>query len=830
MADSRWDFLSHLVIRRTGLPFEWLVGLRFPRTVAVVQQLVEAERVAAALKSKTLREVFPQAVNAVRPLGDARPRLRALSRLRQQVGRGDPITPEHLAVARMAGTAALEQALSQLDAAVRRREGLASVGPPIFAAELRERRAEFRRLVGEPRFGEAVFLSNPQMYATGLERYLAQPPDSPRTAKVKMLERRLMAYLQRFCAKNDTASFFGPMNCGQLDPSAADALRLSEPQAKFRQRETFFAFWGTVALAEAIGRDPEAWPHLPLRPNPLAHFDSDGRGVLQVVEKPVRLTPAQLELVRLADGTVTADHVLARDPAGRQAVERDLRALVGAHVLLNKIEVPSTIFHPLTWLIRLIESWPTGSSARACWLPALLELDERRREFASAGVGARAEILSALEARFAQLTGCPPRRSQGQMYADRTLLYEECAGTMNDFSLGDGLAAGFLRQLAPALDLSAAYGHLIWDHYRNLARQIFDQASADGTMSYARFTRAVQARVKEGTLPSTSPELDRFASRFTALLKEHGGSDARVIRLSQEEVSALVAELPRHMNLHASPDVMVAAANRTAFEHGDYTLVLGELHQFVFAWGSQLYFCPDQKSVETQVQEKIAAMPEYAGLATVLAARKHKGLMSEAFPGRFIETIARAARPVRETIPLSDLIVRRQDGELVLASQSTGQILRLYTAGDENLHLWAFAVPRVLSFPIRLGEHTPRIVVGDVVYQRETWELQASQVLPDAKEGGDGFALFTAAWRARERYGLPRCVFVRVPSEKKPYFVDFEDYFCLEILQQLLARDATVTITEMEPSEERLWLADAEGHYCCEFRALAFHCEGPSGR
>ena len=66
--------------------------------------------------------------------------------------------------------------------------------------------------------------SNPDAFDNAMARFLEGSGTERRPARTKALERRFVTYLQRFCAKNDTASFFGPMNYGALDRDLRKAV------------------------------------------------------------------------------------------------------------------------------------------------------------------------------------------------------------------------------------------------------------------------------------------------------------------------------------------------------------------------------------------------------------------------------------------------------------------------------------------------------------------------------------------------------------------------------------------------------------------------------
>jgi hypothetical protein len=89
---------------------------------------------------------------------------------------------------------------------------------------------------------------------------------------------------------------------------------------------------------------------------------------------------------------------------------------------------------------------------------------------------------------------------------------------------------------------------------------------------------------------------------------------------------------------------------------------------------------------------------------------------------------------------------------------------------------------------------------------------------------------YLQAGRWMRRHGLPRFVFVRVPVEVKPFYLDFESPIYVEIfikmIRRMLASDSKqgrVTLIEMLPTPEQVWLPDADGRtYTSELRIVAW--------
>jgi Lantibiotic dehydratase, C terminus. len=88
---------------------------------------------------------------------------------------------------------------------------------------------------------------------------------------------------------------------------------------------------------------------------------------------------------------------------------------------------------------------------------------------------------------------------------------------------------------------------------------------------------------------------------------------------------------------------------------------------------------------------------------------------------------------------------------------------------------------------------------------------------------------FLAVRRWARDHGLPRFVFVRTPVEVKPYYLDFDSVHYIENFVRASRRtleqrspDTVISVVEMLPEPDRLWLADAQGRrYTSELRIVA---------
>jgi hypothetical protein len=101
-----------------------------------------------------------------------------------------------------------------------------------------------------PRFREAVAWQSREALRGGVEK-LAQGGESP--SRRKRREEVVAAYWQRYCAKNDTIGFFGPLGWGRFPDADEDFQLRAGPLAS--QRVVHFETWALEAVARAVGYD-----------------------------------------------------------------------------------------------------------------------------------------------------------------------------------------------------------------------------------------------------------------------------------------------------------------------------------------------------------------------------------------------------------------------------------------------------------------------------------------------------------------------------------------------------------------------------------------------
>ena len=125
------------------------------------------------------------------------------------------------------------------------------------------------RAAQDARFQEAVTWQNPAALANAVLKVAERSPTKPSRARGR--EEIVASYLQRYCGKNDTIGFFGPLAWGRIEDDAPPLHARSGELV--RSRHVHFEAWPVQALAETL--DPEL--RIAAGPHPSATFGRRSR-------------------------------------------------------------------------------------------------------------------------------------------------------------------------------------------------------------------------------------------------------------------------------------------------------------------------------------------------------------------------------------------------------------------------------------------------------------------------------------------------------------------------------------------------------------------------
>ncbi|WP_439944197.1 lantibiotic dehydratase [Streptomyces sp. BBFR115] len=689
---------------------------------------------------------------------------------------------------------------------------------------------ELQRIAARPDFQAAVAWQNRAVLGRAVEPFVRwEPSAAGRTSGHRQREELVAHYWQRFCVKNDTIGFFGPVGWGSLDPDRP-GVTVEPGEGLVARTEVYFSSWSIDELAKVLDADPRLREWVAPRRMPYLRI---GAAAILLPGRPAQpATELELAALRLCDGRRPAREIRRElaDRATPQQVEDLFDQLVRRRWIARNLEVPAGT-HPERHLRRWLER-VGDAPARRRGLGMLEVLERGRAAVAAAATGPElTAALAALEADFRELTDTAAARAKDSTTAPcRTLVYSDSVRAATAT-----VGAEVLQALEPLDLLMTSAG---W-----LTSQLASRVLARAEQVHERLSTATGAPVDLASFWFASmPVLHGDAAvEAAALQHEFWRRWSAILRLREREGNVAVAAADIAGAVRAafdkrpagwtaarylSPDVMLAADGPQAVERGEFELVLGELHVAINTLGASLFVhqhpAPAELFAQTDLDHprpRLMPLLPKEHRARLSARVRHALVRPEDYQ---IALLDHGADPHRErTVPSAEAVVERQDGRLVVRLPD-GAVFGVLEVFAHVLTTLVIDLCRLLPE----ADHTPRITVDRLVLARETWRYAGAALdcVQDKKEA----RRFVRVRRWHAASGLPRFVFVTMPTEPRPFFVDFESPAYVNLFAKAVRRlarqdpEGRLTVTEMLPSPEQTWLTDAEGNrYTSELRFVA---------
>ena len=724
----------------------------------------------------------------------------------------------------------LATAADQLDDGVAAREQYAEV----FAAATDRLSAVIRRTAADRSFREAVTWQNPAVVRDCLDKVVA---GRPRNSRGRIHELTIASYLQRYVLKNDTVGFFGPVGWAWIDTEDTGVSVVPGP-ALLSRRTTYFEDWAIDAIAEAIAAIPEVWPWL--RPRMVSSATRSGRTVQLPFATPASLSTVEVRVLGRCDGRRTVRDIAGDppDPSTVAALLR-LRELGVVHIDLTG----PLVVRPELALARRIDAI-ADAAVRARARGPLNELVRTRDDMAeAAGEPDRLMRASvALADTFERITGAAATRRSGSTYAGRTLVYEDTVRGV-EVQLGRRVTDRLAGPLGLVLDSALWLANTVGERYEVTARELFDREltrTGGREMPWLRLLTAVLpefGQLSTGGIRSQIVEevVADFQRRWRRVIDLPGDAvDRTHHHVTTEAITGRSAQ--EFMTGPArwsgagwySPDILFAAVDDAALARGEVDAVLGELHCASNTLESRALAAQHPQPARLTAaaaagrsHRRISIIARMGSPSATSRMSRPAALMLPAYTYVSIGAESVAPPPGATVISALDLVVARRGDDLVVRHTDGGTEYGLLESLGDPLSVLVADQFR----PFGAARHQPRVTIDHLVIGRETWTFPATEATwafaPDEQQR------YARARRWRAEYGMPERGFVRVPVERKPMAVDFRSLPLVNLLGKSIRRSAEagsgeITITEMLPDIDQLWLADAGGRrYTAEVRMVA---------
>lgn len=838
-----WAMWRCVVLRGTGFPAQRVLRLAAPSCAAAADRLLGHERQVAALQQRAM-ERLDQTLDQLREQGgwddkaQRKPLLNAIQALKK--GRLPKGIEQY---------SSLHAACQTFRAAHGELRTLHEDFGKAYDADLDRISEEVAEVFAWDRFREAVTWQNPQAVHNLSGTFRKRRGKKKRNAQRRRHEEVVATYLQRYCVKNDTIGFFGPVGWATV-VDGGEPLRVRPGAELLEGRDVYFETWAIDTLAQKLARQPALRPWLAPRLRSNLHLAGE---TLYVPFKPaLELCPDEARLLAACNGRRSARVLateLVADPRLSLTTEEEVFALledlVEKRIVVWDLEVPmgSRPERSLAGHLERIEKKELGEACSS----ALRELDAARQRVARAAGDAPAlrAAMSELERTFSRLTGEPASRRHGQTYAARGLIYEDCRRA-TEVDIGPEV----IRRLGPPLTLvlqSARWmaGELtrrVEARMREHFVALRQRCGSDTVESYALLSQVLSSLfLKRERDPLFVEVEEAFRHRWLQVLDLDPEDSSHRVDFTARDLAGRVEEVfaptGRAWGLarYLSPDVMIAADGEDELQQGKFQIILGELHAGnCMSWSCFISQHPDPEAICSFVEADMDHAFDLAGRPFVLPqlpsrSQTQRMAISLLLPRfhRFKFGDEPPDDTACEVLPAGEVVIFESD-EGLMARTRDGR-LRFPAIDLLGAHLTP-ECSTILGSLLEPAAHWPRITVDGVVIARERWRFDATDLdfaaLSDPKER------LLAVRRWAERYGLPRFCFYKFFHEVKPCYLDLDSPIYIDIFVKMLRAAGEESIdfwvSEMLPRVAQTWLQDAEGQrYTCELRTVTFDLASP---
>jgi hypothetical protein len=835
LGDTSWFLWRCFGLRGAGFPMAtlqdivpWSCADRADEALQLEEEVLDAHNRAVALLEQRFASLSTQSEQGERNQYQALLKARRLLEKNRGVSGRNVLVDTELA-------AAIDKAG---DLASRWRQEWTRFHGAYTDAAMQESR-KLRDVVKTDRFREAILWQNRQAFHRGLASLL-RSIDIQAAPNAKQRQNLMLAamYLQRYCVKNDTIGFFGPVGWGSFVPEET-SIRMQPGQTLLARRATYFEYWGIQVLAEVFARDKRLLPWIAPRCMPFIYLD--GTLLYTPSRSPIRLsTPSALLLQSCHHGWTAQDiaaHLLQLAPAhfkSEAEVYLLLESLRRKGLITWTFEVPIQVY-PEKILRQQLER--VGEiPLRTPLLETMDELEHAREAVESAtGDAARLDqAIEQIETTFVKLTGVPPIRRAGEMYAARTLIYEDCQRDVT-LELGASLLEALSAPLSQLLISGRWLAHEVARVYQDACYEIYHELvreTGSPVVSAVDLWQKFQVRLADVRKSCYQLVVPLFQERWMHILavpmEQHIVTYRSQDIQAQVQSSFAVPDAGYDFARYHSPDIMIAAPSVDAIRRNEYQFVLGEIH---FASNTLLsasrfiqHPAPDEliKAYECDMpRARLVPVPP-AGWPEITT-RSHTPHQSLKDYRLLFTAGSLYGDAEKRDVPIGALVVEEVEHRLQLRTCDG-------TCRFDMIDTFAGMLAQWMPSPFKQlfqGAHIPRIAIDHLVICRESWQWPAHEIAFIHEK--DEAKRFMEARRWMQRYSIPRFVFASIPGERKPFYVDFASPIYINIFTkaarrclQLMPEDRLIKISEMLPDPTQLWLQDANGnHYTSELRIVA---------
>lgn len=648
-----------------------------------------------------------------------------------------------------------------------------------FETRVEGERRHLKEVYQSLRIQEAVVWQNPDLAANFLFPWLDRAELASDRSDARRVERKLLAYLQRYCAKNEAIGTFGPIGWGRLRDDLSQPCDEEAPWLVVRT-----VYWEPWLFGQLC----QHWPcQLTLSPRLRL------QGGLLLGEPRTRRRDGGVQL------TAAQQRILSAPASASTSTSEEEHETIAACLQRGWLSrTPAVPSSPRP------EAWARSLNPESEQLDRLREHKERLERSRE---NPRELLARSLELRETlRQWGLSDSRFPGKTYSGRLPYYEDAQRRSLD------LPSRYLDRVVEPLSLvleSARWfisraESRFQERLRELCARLIGLAG-EGSSATALWDHG-NALFKD---PETLglPELSRRLSRTWRELLES---------CRDHSSGALASEVSRAF---ASPPVK---APRGRFHSVDLFFtpgsgaVLGEIHPGLYPFHdiSTNFQHPQPEELSRWYGERAGAPEIWPAWQMSFSRLTQDGWADSDGYHLLVNARWGSWREPERQLRLGDFSLFSQAPDFVVRHSCGLEVTPLVFLQNELLaHLNSAFKP--FDFD---SQERPRIVIDGLTVARRRWLLRPAQL----RLSKDREARYRQLNSWADERGLPDELFVSIPQEVKPVLWQRRSALSCDLFSSMACSVETVKLEEMWPERSQAWVANPDGVGTGEFRFVAF--------
>jgi thiopeptide-type bacteriocin biosynthesis protein len=703
-------------------------------------------------------------------------------------------------------------------------------------------RGRLRKIVAQPEILHALYVASPSLHA-GIEHW-KRDPDSKKGLQA---ERALVRYFVRMAARSTPFGLFSGCSIGRVDDSAEASAMVFEPRSRYRLScrldfDYLFALTAALRGDPALEMELQFWPNSSLHKIADAWYYTESR--MADTKRTHHLVKIESDpymeavLARAQDGATVAQLVQAvlsasgdADPSDEEAKEYVLGLVRDNEILISNLSPLLTGTPPLDDVIQHLESVSSGTETAKV-------LRDIRNRLASIEIASFSCSPSDYEAITAELERLPAKIDRARLYQVDMIKPVEHAvlgkAVISELIKGVEILCQLGKTSEP--DDLKSFREAFSARYESSMVPLMDAldeesgvgfGNAAGTTDASPLLRGLRLRgAGETDWKSRTLGVHPALIRQTIECLQSGQSelDLDLDELEQKEKSPL--------KLADSFCVMGTLVARSCKElqQGNFEFYM---HGAFGPSGARLLgrFCHEDEEIDSGVRRHLRQEelhdPEavYAEVVYLPEGRIGNVLCRPVLREYEIPYLARSGAPLERQLPVNDLMVGIERGNIVLYSRKlkrriiprvtnahgfvNPQLSSVYRFLCFLQHQHGMSVPSFSWGALETFDYLPRVKVGRLILSLARWRLSEKEIEAIGKE--EGSRRFLAVQKLREQRRLPRWVVLQEGDNSLP--VDLENALSVDAFVHVLKRGSQTSLMEMYPSNDQLCVSGPEGSF-----------------